>query len=94
VVTPKAIVLAADALNAYLGTYELKPKFDLVITREGNHLAAQATGQPKLSLLAESPTLFFSTDVDAKVEFVRDEKGTVTGLILHQGGRDLRGSRK
>ena len=94
VVTPRAIVLAADALNAYLGTYELKPKFDLVITREGNHLAAQATGQPKLSLLAESPTLFFSTDVDAKVEFVRDEKGTVTGLMLHQGGRDLRGSRK
>ena len=94
VVTPKAIVLAADALNVYVGTYELKPKFDLVITREGNHLAAQATGQAKLSLLAESPNLFFSTDVDAKVEFARDEKGTVTGLVLHQGGRDLRGSRK
>jgi CubicO group peptidase (beta-lactamase class C family)/tetratricopeptide (TPR) repeat protein len=51
VATPKAIV--ADTLNAYPGTYELKPGFDLVITREGNHLAAQATRQPKLCTQAD-----------------------------------------
>jgi CubicO group peptidase (beta-lactamase class C family) len=94
VAAPKAIVLAADTLNTYLGTYELKPGFDLVITRDGTHLAGQATGQPKLALLAESPTIFFSTDVDAKVEFEKDDKGAVTGLVLHQGGMDLRGAKK
>jgi hypothetical protein len=35
-----------------------------------------------------------ATDVDAKVEFVRDEMGAATGLVLHQGGTDLKGSKK
>jgi hypothetical protein len=92
--TPKAIVLAADTLNGCLGTYELKPGFELVVTREGDHLAVQATGQPKLSLLAESSHLFFTSGVDAKVEFEKDDKGAVTGLVLHQGAMDLKGARK
>jgi hypothetical protein len=32
--------------------------------------------------------------VDAEIEFIKDKDGAVTGLILHQGGRDIPGPRK
>ena len=35
-----------------------------------------------------------NSDVDAKIEFVKDEKGNVTGLVLPLVGADLGGSRK
>jgi len=32
--------------------------------------------------------------VDAQVEFFRDEKGAVTHMVLHHGGRDAKAPRK
>ena len=54
----------------------------------------QATGQPKFPLFAESETKFYLKVVEAQVEFFRDQKGRVTHLVLHQGGRDVKGLRK
>jgi hypothetical protein len=31
--------------------------------------------------------------VDAEIEFGKDDKGVVTHLVLHQGGRDMKASR-
>jgi hypothetical protein len=31
--------------------------------------------------------------VDAEIEFTKDEKGTVIGLILHQDGQDMNAPR-
>jgi hypothetical protein len=36
---------------------------------------------------------FFYRVVDAQVTFVKDPGGQVTGLILHQGGRDAPGKK-
>ena len=55
---------------------------------------APATNQPKFPLFAESPTEFFLNVVDAEIEFFKNEKGEVTYLILHQGGRDTKGVKK
>ncbi|HXO19907.1 MAG TPA: serine hydrolase [Thermoanaerobaculia bacterium] len=90
----QAIEIAPAILAAYVGTYELAPSFQLTITLEDSHLHAQATGQHKLELFAESETKFFLKEVDAQVEFQRDAGGAVTGLVLHQGGRDMPGKRK
>jgi hypothetical protein len=38
--------------------------------------------------------MFFYKVVDAQLEFVKNEKGEVTHLVLHQGGRDQKGIRK
>ncbi len=54
----------------------------------------QATNQPKFPIFAESPTEFFLKVVDAQIEFVKNDKGEVTQLILHQGGRDIKGVKK
>jgi CubicO group peptidase (beta-lactamase class C family) len=74
--------------DAYVGQYPLSPTFILSITREGDRLMTQATGQPKFEVFPESETKFFLKAVDAQITFVKDERGTVTHLILHQGGKD------
>jgi CubicO group peptidase (beta-lactamase class C family) len=72
--------------DAYVGEYQLAPTFIIAISREGDRLMAQATGQPLIELFPESETKFFLKVVDAKVTFVRDAGGKTTHLILHQGG--------
>ena len=55
---------------------------------------AQATGQNKAPIYAESETVFFPVVVEAKIEFFRDAQGKVIHLILHQGGHDMKAPRK
>jgi hypothetical protein len=81
-----AIKIDPKILDAYVGQYELNPNFIFTMTREGDSLMTQATGQPKFELFPESETKFFLKVVDAQVTFVKDDKGAVTHLILHQGG--------
>ena len=90
----KEVTVSPKILAEYAGTYELSPGFDLVVTLEGTQLMSQATGQPKVQLFAESETKFFLKVVDAQVEFFRNDKGAVTHLMLHQGGRDMKAPRK
>jgi len=81
-------------LARYVGTYELSPNFSLTFTLEGDQLMTQATGQPKVPVYPESQTKFFVTVVDAEVDFVTDDKGQVSSIILRQGGHDQKGVRK
>jgi D-alanyl-D-alanine carboxypeptidase len=90
----KAVAVDPAVFDALAGTYELTPAFSIAVTREGSQLFAQATGQPKSEIFPESETRYFLKVVDAEIEFVRGADGKVTGLILHQGGRDLPGTRK
>jgi D-alanyl-D-alanine carboxypeptidase len=90
----KAVAVDPAVFDALAGTYELTPAFSIAVTREWSQLFAQATGQPKSEIFPESETRYFLKVVDAEIEFVRGADGKVTGLILHQGGRDLPGTRK
>lgn len=90
----KQITLSPKVLAAYVGTYELAPNFQFVVTLDGDHLVTQATGQQKVSIFPESETMFFPKVVDAEIEFIKNDKGDVTGMILHQGGRDTKGVKK
>ena len=79
-------------LESYVGEYRLSPSFSITVTREGGSLFLQATGQPRFPLYSESETEFFLKVVDAQITFVREE-GRVTGLVLHQSGRDAPGAK-
>jgi len=81
----KAVPVQPDTLAKYAGTYELSPKFSIVVTLEGNQLMAQATNQPKFAIFPESKTKFFYKVVDAQLEFFKDDRGQITHLVLHQG---------
>jgi D-alanyl-D-alanine-carboxypeptidase/D-alanyl-D-alanine-endopeptidase len=80
-------------LDAYVGVYELAPSFRLAVTREGNSLFGQATGQSKFQLFPETETDFFWKVVDAQVTFVKDAAGKVNQIVLHQGGANIPGKR-
>ncbi len=84
----KAIKLAAKIFDAYIGEYQLAPTFVITISREGEQFFAQATGQGKFELFAETETDFFLTVIDAQITFVKDDKGQVTHLVLHQNKVD------
>ena len=71
-----------------MGEYELTPNFKIVVTREEGRLFVQATAQPRLEVFARAETEFFLKVVDARITFVKDDSGKVTGLVLHQGGMD------
>ena len=62
-------------------------QFQIVINVENGQLVAQATGQPKFKLFAQSENLFFAKAFEADIEFVSSPKGVVDKLILHQGGQ-------
>jgi hypothetical protein len=89
-----AVTADPKILPQYAGTYALFPNYDVVVTVENGQLITQATGEDNIPLLAESDTKFFTTVIPAEVEFVKDAQGKVTGLVLHQGGHDMKAPKK
>lgn len=87
------VAVDSSILARYVGEYELVPQFHLTVTQAGKALCIQATGQPVFPIFAESVSDFFLRVVDAQISFVSDSAGTVTGLVLHQNGRDVPGRR-
>ena len=78
------------------GPIQLIPQPDgsqIVITLEGNQLIGQMTTRGPIPLFAESETHFFSKVVDAQLDFTKDEKGVVSGAVLHLNGRDQKAVR-
>jgi CubicO group peptidase (beta-lactamase class C family) len=90
----KEIKLPAATLSKYVGTYEMTPKMTMTVTLDGEQLMTQLTGQSPLKIFPESETAFFLKVVDAQLEFIKDQSGAVTHVVLHQGGRDLKGARR
>jgi CubicO group peptidase (beta-lactamase class C family) len=89
----KEVTVDPKVLARYVGTYELIPGANMLITLEGNQLSEKLGDQSTFPIFPESETMFFLKVVDAQIEFVKDASGTVTALILHQGGRDQKAPR-
>jgi D-alanyl-D-alanine-carboxypeptidase/D-alanyl-D-alanine-endopeptidase len=81
-----AIKLDPKIYDAYAGQYELLPGVVFTVRREGDSLMVQVTGQSFAEVYPESETNFFYKVVNAQITFVRNDKGEVTNLILHQNG--------
>jgi len=80
--------------DALLGRYDYgEGKAILTVTRSGNHLYAQMTGQSKFEIFPKSESEFFWKAVDAQVTFVKDSAGKVTKAIHHQAGHTLEASK-
>ncbi|HSE98781.1 MAG TPA: serine hydrolase [Blastocatellia bacterium] len=75
--------------DGYVGEYEIAPGFTLTITREGDKLIGQPTGQSKLELFPETKTKFFVKVAPVQIEFDVDSAGKATGLTLYQGGQKM-----
>lgn len=84
-----AISLPADMLDRYVGKYALAPTAIMTITREGDQLFTQLTGQGKIEIYPESADTFFPKVVDATITFRFGADGKATGMTLHQNGRQM-----
>ena len=73
----------------YVGRYDYGNSMVLTITRQGDRLFAQLSGQSKADIFPRSENEFFWKDVDAQITFVRNEKAEVTGAVHRQGGRTI-----
>jgi len=89
----REIAVDSSLLDSYVGEYELAQNVRMTVTNEGGQLFIQVTGQSRLPVYAESEAEFFYKVVDAQVTFVIDPAGQVTGIVLHQGGRDTPGKK-
>ncbi len=74
--------------DAYVGQYELSSEVIIRITREGDSLFAQATGQPEIEIYPESETEYFANVPDVHITFIKDVEGKITGLILRLEGQE------
>ena len=83
-----AIELPRSALLHYVGTYELESGVQLDVTMRDDVLFIRSTGGSTVRLWAEAPDDFFLEEIDAQITFVQESGGAVTGLIVHQFGRD------
>jgi CubicO group peptidase (beta-lactamase class C family) len=89
----KEIQVDPQALQGYVGDYQLAPNFILKVWRDGGRFMTQATGQGPIAIFPESKTEFFAKVVDAQITFVTDSSGKATALILHQNGQNIRAPR-
>ena len=89
---PKEIQVDTTLLQSYVGTFELAPGFNIVITRDGYRLFGQATGQSQFELFPSSDTEFYLKVVEAKVVFNKNVEGVIN-MTLFQGGAVMPGRR-
>jgi CubicO group peptidase (beta-lactamase class C family) len=82
-------------LAAYAGVYEIEsaPKFSLDIRLENGQLVVHSPNRPEYRLFPESQNEFFAKVIGTEFEFVVDESGKVSRLMLHYDGGDKKGVR-
>ena len=83
-------VFKAHVLKKYVGEYAFDKEHHAFITLENNQLQIEAPegGLPKSPLFAEDKINFYLRIIDARIEFLKDTNGNVTGFISHYNGKD------
>jgi hypothetical protein len=79
----------SPTLDRYVGKYSIGSVRILTITRDGNQLNAQISGQPKLPIYPEMPPKFRWRTINAQVTFAIENGRPATNATIHQGGGDI-----
>src|SRR5262249_48016767 len=79
----------ASKFANFVGTYELAPETQIVITAEGGKLYAQRTGRQKEEMIPESSDVFFRKGVEGRRLFQYDVNGKVDALIDRRNNEDI-----
>ena len=82
----KAINVAPEVMQRYVGKYELAPGLVFTVTTKDKQLFVQLTGQPALQVFARTETEWFLKVVKASVTFNVDRKGKCESVELFQNG--------
>jgi CubicO group peptidase (beta-lactamase class C family) len=80
------IAVPGEALEAYVGDYELDNGSQVHVTREDDRLRMQVRGRLRVELVPEGADRFFTSVGGAEVDFGRGDAGAVIGLRLREDG--------
>lgn len=83
----REIPVNPSEFDALVGRYAVNDNFVLSVTRDGNRLYIQGSGQPRAELFAQDPQRFFLRVVNGEVEFQKDGSGRAHALSLWQNGK-------
>jgi CubicO group peptidase (beta-lactamase class C family)/uncharacterized protein YneR len=81
------------SLEKYTGTYQHASGTKYYVSREGNKLFVQLSGQGVNRVFPKSENRFFYKVVKAEIEFTNEEAGEFQQLTLYQGGQQIPGKR-
>jgi enterochelin esterase-like enzyme len=90
----RQVKVAPALLQQYVGRYELDPKFAhdfvLYVSVKDDSLWVKPSYLRPRQVIAESDSTFYDSEIpDLHVAFIKDEKGSVTGLTLNTGQGDM-----
>ncbi len=88
---PAAEVVDIDPaiLQKYAGSYQVSADMAFTITAEAGHLFAEVPNLPKFEIFPTSETDFFAKIADIKLQFEVGADGSVTELVIHEGGQEI-----
>jgi hypothetical protein len=82
---PKEVALAPAELRDFAGRYDYRGTLMTIRLEEGR-LRAQLTGQPESPIYPVGEDVFVWKIVEARITFVRDDRGLVTHAVHDQNG--------
>jgi hypothetical protein len=85
----KEIKVDPKLYDAYVGEYERAPGRNFSVAKENDRLFLAFPGRPTVELFPEAENKFFVKVIDVQFSFVKDDKGRVTHMILHQLGQNI-----
>lgn len=80
------VTLPVETLEEYVGRYELAKDVIATISRRGDRLFVQVTGQDAAELSASARDEFHLWSIGVGISFQRGADGKVRGLVLHEHG--------
>lgn len=89
----KEITISAEQLQKFVGTYEVEKNLEIKVALDKDQLSAQLTGQKAYPIFAESEMLFFLNEVDAQIQFEKNDKGEISNLFVLQDGNKIEAKR-
>ena len=88
-----AISIEPTKFDEFVGVYEIAPGFNVKVWREGKIFLSEATGQGVYEIFPETETKFFVKDLNAGLEFLREDTGKVSAVIVTIGKNSNKGKK-
>jgi len=86
---PASAAINPAIFSDYIGTYEVAPGNQMVITTHDGKLFAQRGASNPVQLLPESPDMFFRVGIEGRRLFHRNADGKVDTLIDRRNNEDV-----
>jgi hypothetical protein len=82
------VKLDPEALQDFVGYYQLAPTLILHVTREADQLFVESTIQRPSPIFPYGALDFFYTSCAAQITFIKPQSGQATALVFHENGKD------